>query len=48
MTFEDAYFKQKVLKHDSLEPFGFITSEKGYELRKPQWLKDLRLDYSLI
>ena len=23
------------LKHDSLEPFGFITSEKGYELRKP-------------
>ncbi len=30
MTFEDAYFKQKVLKHDSLEPFGFITSEKGY------------------
>ena len=35
MTFEDAYFKQKVLKHDSLEPFGFITSEKGYELRKP-------------
>lgn len=35
MTFEDAYFKQKVLKHDSLEPFGFITSEKDYELRKP-------------
>ena len=35
MTYEDAYFKQKVLKHDSLEPFGFITSEKGYELRKP-------------
>ena len=35
MTFEDAYFKQKVLKHDSLEPFGFITSEKAYEPRKP-------------
>ena len=35
MAFEDAYFKQKVLKPDSLEPFGFITSEKGYELRKP-------------
>ena len=34
MTFEDAYFKKKVLKPDSLEPFGFITSEKGYELRK--------------
>lgn len=34
MTFEDAYFKQKVLKYDSLEPFGFITSEKGYRAQK--------------
>lgn len=35
MIFEDAYFKQKVLKHDSLEPFGFIATETGYEFRKP-------------
>ena len=35
MTFEDAYFKQKVLKHDSLEPFGFTATEQGYEFRKP-------------
>lgn len=41
MTFEDAYFKQKVLKHDSLEPFGFITTEKGYEFRKPLMAEEL-------
>ena len=34
MTFEDAYFKQKILKQDSLEPFGFTTTEQGYEFRK--------------
>ena len=34
MTFEDAYFKKKVLKPDSLEPFGFTTTEQGYEFRK--------------
>ena len=41
MTFEDAYFKQKVLKHESLEPFGFITTEKGYEFRKPLMAEEL-------
>ena len=35
MTFEDAYFKKKVLKPDSLEPFGFTATEQGYEFRKP-------------
>ena len=30
MTFEDAYFKKKVLKPDSLEPFGFIKNEDIY------------------
>ena len=34
MTFEDAYFKQKILNQDSLEPFGFTTTEQGYEFRK--------------
>ena len=34
MTFEDAYFKKKVLKPDSLEPFGFTATEQGYEFRK--------------
>ena len=34
MTFEDAYFKQKILKQDSLEAFGFTTTEQGYEFRK--------------
>lgn len=47
MTFEDAYFKQKVLKHDSLEPFGFITSEKGYELRKPLMAEGLEARLSI-
>ena len=31
MTFEDAYFKKKVLKPDSLEPFGFTATDQGYE-----------------
>ena len=35
MIFEDAYFKKKILKPDSLEPFGFTATEQGYELRKP-------------
>ena len=48
MTFEDAYFKQKVLKHDSLEPFGFITSEKGYELRKPLMAEGLEAPFGLM
>ena len=47
MTFEDAYFKQKVLKHDSLEPLGFITSEKGYELRKPLMAEGLEARLSI-
>ena len=34
MTFEDAYFKKKVLKPDSLETFGFTATEQGYEFRK--------------
>ena len=28
MTFEDAYFKKKVLKPDNLEPFGFTATEQ--------------------
>ena len=29
MTFEDAYFKKKVLKPDSLEPFGLQLPSKA-------------------
>ena len=41
MTFEDAYFKKKVLKPDSLEPFGFTATEQGYEFRKPLIAEEL-------
>ena len=41
MTFEDAYFKKKVLKPDNLEPFGFTATEQGYEFRKPLIAEEL-------
>ena len=42
MTFEDAYFKKKVLKPDNLEPFGFFSAtEQGYEFRKPLIAEEL-------
>ena len=41
MTFEDAYFKKKILKPDSLEPFGFTATEQGYEFRKPLIAEEL-------
>ena len=46
MTFEDAYFKKKRLNPDSLEAFGFRTTDKGWELRKP--LIDQELEARLL
>lgn len=46
MTFEDAYFKQKRLNPDSLQAFGFRTTDKGWELRKP--LIDQELEARLL
>ena len=46
MTFEDAYFKQKRLKPESLEAFGFRNTDKGWKLRKP--LIDQELEVRIV